>query len=175
MSLDPTDRHAAHGRARDDAAVLSWSTPADGVGPDGAPALDGLLRRVVACARAGAEAGEGAPRTAAWEAPVRGALASACARARADGLRAEHVLVRLKDAWTHTPGAPGAVLVTRPGAPDTLRLPTRGADGPDDHDRLARVVTLCIEEFYRGDGSRDGARDGGSADPLQRAEEGPLA
>jgi hypothetical protein len=137
------------------------------VGLEGAPALDGLLHEVVARART--EAGDRPPRMDAWEAPVRGALATACARARAAGLRAEHVLVRLKDAWAHSREAAGAVLVTRPGAPSTLRLPTRSADGADDHDRLARVVTLCIEEFYRADGAREGAY----ADAPRRAEEGP--
>jgi len=154
MSRDSPDRHAA----------------GDGAGGDPAE-LERLLRQVVACARVVAEADDGAVRRGAPEAPVRAALATACARARADGLRAEHVLVRLKDAWAHAAEAPRAVPVTTPGAGDTPRRPTRSADGGDDHHRLARVVTLCIEEFYGADGARQGA----SADPPRRAEEGRLA
>jgi hypothetical protein len=81
------------------------------------------------------------------------------------------VLVRLKDAWAHTPEAPLAVPVATPGAADTPRRPPRSADGAGDHDRLARVVTLCIEEFYGADGTRPGA----FADPPRRAEEGRRA
>jgi hypothetical protein len=150
MSHDSPDRHA----------------PGDGAGGDTAE-LERLLRQVVACARVVAEADDAA-RRGAPEAPVRAALATACARARADGLRAEHVLVRLKHVWAHTAEAPRAVPDATPGAGDAPRRPTRSADGGDDHHRLARVVTLCIEEFYEVDRARQGAY----ADPPRRAEEG---
>jgi hypothetical protein len=131
---------AAHGAAPDAAAR----------GQDGADSLDALLRRAVACARATPAAGDGAGR----EPAVRAALGAACARARTDGLRAEHVLVRLKDVWAHTPEAPRAVLDVRAGLAGMPRMSVPKGDGGNDHDRLARVVTLCIEEFYQADGRR---------------------
>jgi hypothetical protein len=135
-------------------------------GQDGADALGVLLRRAVDCARGNAASGDGAAR----EAAMRASLATACARARADGLRAEQVLVRLKGAWADVREAPRAVLDVRAGVPGTLHLPTRMPDSAHDHDRLARVVTLCIEEFYRGDGAGRGAQ-GEAEQAARRAEE----
>jgi len=81
-----------------------------------------LVRRALRCAidaeldgRAGADVGR--------------ALREACDRARQNGLRAEELLIVLKETWRQLPE-------TRP-----LRL--------DAAEVLARIVTACIAEYYR--------------------------
>ena len=60
---------------------------------------------------------------------VRLALRDACDRARKEGLRAEQLLLVLKDAWS--------------GLPERRQLPRVDTDAV-----LARVVTACIDEYY---------------------------
>ena len=60
---------------------------------------------------------------------LRLALRDACDRARNDGLRAEELLLVLKDAWRELPER-------------------RGLPRVDPDEALARVVTACIDEFY---------------------------
>ena len=97
-----------------------------------APMVRELLRRALRSAvdaeldgRAGADVGR--------------ALREACERARQDSLRAEELLVLLKETWRQLPE-------TR-----QLRL--------DGHEMLARIVTACIAEYYRS-GARGDAQRG---------------
>lgn len=60
---------------------------------------------------------------------LRIALRAACDQARNDGLRAEELLLVLKDAWRDLP--------------DRRALPRIDTDAA-----LARVVTACIDEYY---------------------------
>jgi hypothetical protein len=62
-------------------------------------------------------------------ADLRAALRDACDRARNDGLRAEQLLLALKEVWR--------------------QLPERGRPLHIDSDAiLARLVTACIDEYY---------------------------
>lgn len=63
------------------------------------------------------------------EAELRIALRAVCDRARRDGVRAEHLLVVLKESWRELPKQP--------------RLQRPNAD-----EALARVVSACINEYY---------------------------
>jgi hypothetical protein len=62
-------------------------------------------------------------------ADLRVALRDACDRARHDGLRAEQLLLALKEVWRELP--------------ERSRPPHIDSDGV-----LARVVTACIDEYY---------------------------
>lgn len=63
---------------------------------------------------------------------LRRALRLMCDEAHRNGLRAEQLLVVVKDAWR--------------SLPEVSQLPTGGT-----RERLlSRVVTMCIEEFYGG-------------------------
>jgi hypothetical protein len=65
---------------------------------------------------------------------LRRAIRVMCDEAHRNGLRAEQLLVILKDAWS--------------SLPEVARLPTGGT-----RERLLdRIVTMCVEEFY---GSHD--------------------
>ena len=65
---------------------------------------------------------------------LRQALRDACEWARRESLRAEQLLLVLKDAWRELP--------------ERRHLPHVDAD-----DLLAAVVTACIEEYYRSPGT----------------------
>ena len=61
---------------------------------------------------------------------LRRAIRVMCDEAHRNGLRAEQLLVILKDAWS--------------SLPEVTRLPTGGT-----RERLlGRIVTMCVEEFY---------------------------
>ena len=64
------------------------------------------------------------------ETDLRIALRDVCGRARSDGVRAEHLLVVLKELWRELP--------------ERGRLQRVEAD-----DALSRVVSACINEFYQ--------------------------
>ena len=66
---------------------------------------------------------------------VRELIRQACIIARDRGLRAEQVLLLLKELWR--------------GLPEGLRLPRHEAG-----DVIARAVTVCIDEYYRPDRGR---------------------
>ena len=74
------------------------------------------------------------------EAAAREPMCAACAAARDSGMPVERLLVQLKSAWAETPGLP--------------RASSWGGE-----EILPRLVTLCINEFYVTDGSRDASRD----------------
>ncbi len=61
---------------------------------------------------------------------VRPALRQLCVCARAEDLKAEQLLVRFKELWSSLPSLAG--------------LPR----GRQRNDLMARVTTMCIEEFY---------------------------
>lgn len=125
--------------------------------------FDALLDRVVGCARiawalddgvqpGGVRLGGGRPEGSAPpmrdDADLHAALAAACARARDAGLRVEQVLIRLKAAWARNeegPRSPAGRAVVTPW------FPVAHPAAPDGQDQLARLVTLCIKEFYRSD------------------------
>jgi hypothetical protein len=60
---------------------------------------------------------------------VRELLARACDTARENGLRAEHLLLVLKESWRELP---------------EMRCLNRS----EAEDALSRTITLCIEEYY---------------------------
>jgi hypothetical protein len=68
------------------------------------------------------------------EAKLRVALRDLCERARGDGLRAENLLIMVKDSWHELP--------------ERARMPRHDAD-----DALARVVCACIKEYYQDNGA----------------------
>lgn len=63
------------------------------------------------------------------EAALRAALRDVCERARRDGIRAEHLLIVLKESWRELP--------------ERAALPRFDAD-----EALGRVVSACINEYY---------------------------
>lgn len=77
------------------------------------------LRRVLADGRA--ERSE--------QGKLRIALRDVCERARRDGVRAEHLLMVLKESWRDLP--------------ERAEVPRHDAD-----DVLARLVSACIDEYY---------------------------
>ena len=64
------------------------------------------------------------------EAKLRVALREVCERARRDGVRAEHLLIVLKESWRELP--------------ERATLPRFHAD-----EALGRVVSACINEYYQ--------------------------
>lgn len=64
------------------------------------------------------------------DAKLRVALRGVCERARTDGVRAEHLLIVLKESWRDLP--------------ERRALQSYEAD-----DALARVIRACIDEYYR--------------------------
>jgi hypothetical protein len=60
---------------------------------------------------------------------VRAAMRQLCEAARADGLRAEQLLIALKEVWRTLPA-------------------TRRSPLDEERETFARVVTLCIQEYY---------------------------
>lgn len=89
-----------------------------------AEALPDLLRHSLRCVLA-AEHYEDAD-----EAKLRIALREVCECARRDGVRAEHLLIVLKESWR--------------GLPERAALPRFDAD-----EALGRVVSACINEYYQ--------------------------
>ena len=104
-------------RLEDDRAAPGTAA---GPAPLIAALMDGALRHAVHAAARG-QAPDGR---------LHEALRRTCAAAHARGLRAEQLLVLVKDAWNELP--------------EVRRLPRHDADG-----MLARVVTLCVGEYYR--------------------------
>ena len=88
-----------------------------------APRIRDLADDVIRCALRAEARGEGPA------GELRERLRLLCDRANASGLRPEQLLVILKDGWRESPEA--------------RRLTGRRAS-----DVLARVVTLCIHEYY---------------------------
>jgi hypothetical protein len=72
----------------------------------------------------------------ALDARLRVAAASACEDAHAAGLKAEEMLVRLKQDW--------------PAHPEFRRLPQNGLRS----ELTSRFITLCIHQFFAGDNAR---------------------
>src|SRR5689334_11396013 len=64
------------------------------------------------------------------EAELRVTLRDVCTQARRDGIRAEHLLIVLKESWRELP--------------ERARLPRYAAD-----QTLARLVSACINEYYQ--------------------------
>ena len=60
---------------------------------------------------------------------LRVAVRAVCERARQDGVRAEHLLIVLKESWRDLP--------------EQAEIPRFAAD-----EALARVVSACINEYY---------------------------
>jgi len=82
---------------------------------------DGMLRRVARAARL----------EEVVDRDVRELMRRTCDAARTRGVRAEHLLVLLKEAWQELPEA--------------RRVPRHNAG-----DVLARVITVCVHEYYTG-------------------------
>lgn len=89
-----------------------------------AEALPDLLRHSLRCVLAGEQYEESN------EAGLRIALREVCERARRDGVRAEHLLIVLKESWRELP--------------ERAALPRAYAD-----EALGRVVSACINEYYQ--------------------------
>lgn len=63
---------------------------------------------------------------------LRDAVRVLCSEIHRDGLRAEQLIVTVKQTWQ--------------SLPEVQRIPP----GAPRNDVLARIITLCIEEFYAG-------------------------
>ena len=105
---------------------------------DPAEVTGGALRSAQAISSSAIEALRVALRTRAnaddmfARAPVREAVQLVCAEARVQHYTPERLLVDLKDALRATP--------------EVQQVPR----GPERDDLVARVVTLCIDEFFDG-------------------------
>ena len=86
---------------------------------------DGALRHAARTARSGERV----------DAVVREMIRRVCEVAHERELRAEQLLLLLKQAWRELP--------------EGRRLPPRA-----DDDVLARAITVCIDEYYAGGGGR---------------------
>ena len=77
---------------------------------------------------------------------LRTALRQVCADARASGLRAEQLLVIIKDVWATLPAG-------------MSQMPTVHGD-----ERLNYVVSTCVDEFYGYQGGHQEGQPGGHRD-----------
>lgn len=124
-SLEHGSRRPSHHSTRT-GVVPSNTSPSSDHGaavpePGGCAELREMSRSAL---RNALRAGEAAP-----DGEVRRMLRDTCSAARARNMSAEHVLILLKEGWRVLPEAPGR----------------RDAEAQA---RLARIVTLCIEEYY---------------------------
>ena len=111
------------------AMLQSSSAPASRESTRRLPATDaGRLRALCSVALRSALVADGSP--AVTMEGVRPLLAEACREARDRGVHAEKLLVLLKSTWLELP--------------DARNIPRH-----EHVDLLARVVTLCIDEYYR--------------------------
>lgn len=72
---------------------------------------------------------------------IRPTVRQLCVLAHSEDVQAEELLVRFKDIWASLPALSG--------------LPR----GRQRNDLMARVATMCIEEFYRPSTGRDAPHD----------------
>lgn len=112
-----TDHQAPPGAAHLEHGVITSSHE---LVPGLRPLVDDVLRTAVAAARAGRHAAVIADRDP---------MGELCAAARAEGVRAETLILAIKDRWRRLPDS-------------------HGANRLDGEVTLAAVITRCIKEYY---------------------------
>ena len=95
---------------------------------------DGEFTTVVTATLQRAVAADRIDNAARRDGEVRDAIRLLCDRGKLGNLRAEQLIVRVKEVWSALPEA------------------RRVGDGPSRDEFLAHVITLCIHEFYSAPG-----------------------